>query len=179
MLLLDSFIVDYIWMEVFVVWVVKIMNILYGDVIIVFDLCFCVLNKEVMLERGIYILEYLFVGFMRNYFNGNGVEIIDILLMGCCIGFYMSLIGTLDEQCVVDVWKVVMEDVLKVQDQNQILELNVYQCGIYQMYLLQEVQDIVCSILECDVCINSNEELVLLKEKLQELYIQLVNYFYN
>lgn len=85
----------------------------------------------------------------------------------------------LDEQCVVDVWKVVMEDVLKVQDQNQILELNVYQCGIYQMYLLQEVQDIVCSILECDVCINSNEELVLLKEKLQELYIQLVNYFYN
>lgn len=85
----------------------------------------------------------------------------------------------LDEQCVVDVWKAVMEDVLKVQDQNQILELNVYQCGIYQMYLLQEVQDIVCSILECDVCINSNEELVLLKEKLQELYIQLVNYFYN
>lgn len=91
MLLLDSFIVDYIWMEAFVVWVVKIMNILYGDVIIVFDLCFCVLNKEVMLERGIYILEYLFVGFMCNYFNGNGVEIIDILLMGCCIGFYMSL----------------------------------------------------------------------------------------
>lgn len=92
------------------------MNILYGDVIIVFDLCFCILNKEVMLEKGIYMFEYLFVGFMCDYFNGNGVEIIDILLMGCCIGFYMSLIGMLDEQCVVDVWKVVMVDVLKVQD---------------------------------------------------------------
>lgn len=97
MSLLDSFIVDYIRMEAFVVRVAKIMNISYGDVIIVFDLRFCVSNKEVMLERGIYILEYLFVGFMRNYFNGNGVEIIDISLMGCRIGFYMSLIGTLDE----------------------------------------------------------------------------------
>lgn len=41
----------------------------------------------------------------------------------------MSLIGTPDEQRVADAWKAAMEDVLKVQDQNQIPELNVYQCG--------------------------------------------------
>ena len=60
---------------------------------------------------------------------------------------------------------------LKVQDQNQIPELNVYQCGTYQMHSLQEAQDIARNILERDVRINSNEELALPKEKLQELHI--------
>ena len=91
--------------------------------------------------------------------------------MGCRTGFYMSLIGTPDEQRVADAWKAAMEDVLKVQDQNQIPELNVYQCGTYQMHSLQEAQDIARSILERDVRINSNEELALPKEKLQELHI--------
>lgn len=116
-------------------------------------------------------LEHLFAGFMRNHLNGNGVEIIDISPMGCRTGFYMSLIGTPDEQRVADAWKAAMEDVLKVQDQNQIPELNVYQCGTYQMHSLQEAQDIARSILERDVRINSNEELALPKEKLQELHI--------
>ncbi len=83
----------------------------------------------------------------------------------------MSLIGTPDEQRVADARKAAMEDVLKVQDQNQIPELNVYQCGTYQMHSLQEAQDIARSILERDVRINSNEELALPKEKLQELHI--------
>ena len=48
---------------------------------------------------------------------------------------------------------------------------NVYQCGTYQMHSLQEAQDIARSILERDVRINSNEELALPKEKLQELHI--------
>ncbi len=72
-----------------------------------------------MPERGIHTLEHLFAGFMRNHLNGNGVEIIDISPMGCRTGFYMSLIGTPDEQRVADAWKAAMEDVLKVQDQNQ------------------------------------------------------------
>lgn len=114
MLLLDSFCVDYICMYVFVVCIVKKMNMLKGDFIIVYDLCFCIFNQEVLLEKGIYILEYLFVGFMCDYLNVDDVEIIDILFMGCCIGFYMSLIGMLDEECVVKVWLVVMNDVLKV-----------------------------------------------------------------
>ncbi len=40
-----------------------------------------------------------------------------------------------------------------------------------QMHSLQEAQDIARSILERDVRINSNEELALPKEKLQELHI--------
>ena len=158
-------------MEAPAVRVAKTMNTPHGDAITVFDLRFCVPNKEVMPERGIHTLEHLFAGFMRNHLNGNGVEIIDISPMGCRTGFYMSLIGTPDEQRVADAWKAAMEDVLKVQDQNQIPELNVYQCGTYQMHSLQEAQDIARNILERDVRINSNEELALPKEKLQELHI--------
>ena len=47
----------------------------------------------------------------------------------------MSLIGQPDEKRVADAWKAAMEDVLKVKEQNQIPELNVYQCGTYQMHL--------------------------------------------
>ena len=162
--LLDSFTVDHTRMEAPAVRVAKTMNTPHGDAI-------TVPNKEVMPERGIHTLEHLFAGFMRNHLNGNGVEIIDISPMGCRTGFYMSLIGTPDEQRVADAWKAAMEDVLKVQDQNQIPELNVYQCGTYQMHSLQEAQDIARSILERDVRINSNEELALPKEKLQELHI--------
>ena len=157
--LLDSFTVDHTRMEAPAVRVAKTMNTPHGDAITVFDLRFCIPNKEVMPEKGIHTLEHLFAGFMRNHLNGNGVEIIDISPMGCRTGFYMSLIGTPDEQRVADAWKAAMADVLKVQ------------CGTYQMHSLSEAQDIARHILEHDVRVNSNEELALPKEKLQELHI--------
>lgn len=132
---------------------------------------FCVPNKEVMPEKGIHTLEHLFAGFMRDHLNGNGVEIIDISPMGCRTGFYMSLIGTPEETRVADAWKAAMADVLKVKEQNQIPELNVYQCGTYHMHSLEEAQEIARHILDRDVRVNSNEELALPKETLKELHI--------
>jgi len=125
----------------------------------------------VMPERGIHTLEQLFAGFMRNHLNGDGVEIIDISPMGCRTGFYMSLIGTPAEQRVADAWKAAMNDVLKVQEQNQIPELNEYQCGTYQMHSLDEAKDIARHIIEHDVRVNHNDELALPKDKLKELEI--------
>ncbi len=52
---------------------------------------------------------------MRDHLNGDHVEIIDISPMGCRTGFYMSLIGTPDEQQVADAWLAAMQDVLDVQ----------------------------------------------------------------
>ncbi len=49
---------------------------------------------EKMSSKGIHTLEHLFAGFMRDYLNGDGVEIIDISPMGCRTGFYMSLLGS-------------------------------------------------------------------------------------
>ena len=169
--LLDSFTVDHTRMAAPAVRVAKTMNTPHGDTITVFDLRFCIPNKEVMPERGIHTLEHLFAGFMRNHLNGDGVEIIDISPMGCRTGFYMSLIGTPAEQRVATAWKAAMEDVLKVQDQKKIPELNEYQCGTYEMHSLTEAQDIARHIISHDVRVNHNEELELPAETLKELEI--------
>ncbi|MCE1709220.1 S-ribosylhomocysteine lyase, partial [Enterobacter hormaechei] len=99
------------------------------------------------------------------------VEIIDISPMGCRTGFYMSLIGAPEELRVAEAWKAAMEDVLKVQDQNQIPELNIYQCGTYEMHSLKEAQDIAQRILDSGVRVNYNDELALPEEKLVELQV--------
>ena len=138
--LLDSFTVDHTIMKAPAVRVAKTMTTPKGDAITVFDLRFCVPNQEILSEKGIHTLEHLFAGFMRDHLNGNGVEIIDISPMGCRTGFYMSLIGTPDEQRVADSWKAAMADVLTVQQQSEIPELNVYQCGTYEMHSLDEVK---------------------------------------
>ncbi|WP_241625082.1 S-ribosylhomocysteine lyase [Rosenbergiella epipactidis] len=169
--LLDSFTVDHTRMAAPAVRVAKTMNTPHGDTITVFDLRFCIPNKEVMPERGIHTLEHLFAGFMRNHLNGDGVEIIDISPMGCRTGFYMSLIGTPAEQRVATAWKAAMEDVLKVQDQKKIPELNEYQCGTYEMHSLSEAQDIARHIISHDVRVNQNAELALPPETLKELEI--------
>lgn len=169
--LLDSFTVDHTRMAAPAVRVAKTMKTPHGDTITVFDLRFCIPNKEVMPERGIHTLEHLFAGFMRNHLNGEGIEIIDISPMGCRTGFYMSLIGTPAEEQVASAWKAAMEDVLKVQDQNKIPELNEYQCGTYEMHSLSEAQDIARHIIAMPVLVNHNQELELPPETLKELQI--------
>ena len=159
--LLDSFTVDHTRMNAPAVRVAKTMTTPGGDTITVFDLRFCRPNEEILSEKGIHTLEHLFAGFMRDHLNGNGVEIIDISPMGCRTGFYMSLIGTPDEAKVAEAWLAAMEDVLGVEQQNQIPELNEYQCGTYQMHSLEEAKAIAGDIKSRGVGVNSNTELKL------------------
>ncbi|EGV36622.1 S-ribosylhomocysteinase LuxS [Neisseria weaveri ATCC 51223] len=147
--------------------IAKTMRTPKGDDITVYDLRFCVPNQEILSEKGIHTLEHLFAGFMRDHLNSKDVEIIDISPMGCRTGFYMSLIGTPDEQQVADAWQASMQDVLNVQSQNQIPELNEYQCGTYQMHSLIEAQDIARNILARDIRVNKNDDLTLDESLLQ------------
>ncbi len=169
--LLDSFTVDHTIMAAPAVRVAKTMKTPHGDTITVFDLRFCRPNIEILPERGIHTLEHLFAGFMRDHLNGEGVEIVDISPMGCRTGFYMSLIGVPDEQRVAKAWKAAMEDVLKVANQNDIPELNIYQCGTCEMHSLEEAQEIARHIIANEIRVNRNEDLALPKEKLKELHI--------
>ena len=142
-----------------------------AEVITTFDLRMTAPNREpVMNTAEVHTIEHLGATFLR-----NDPEYKDRTIyfgpMGCRTGFYMSLIGQPEEKRVADAWKAAMEDVLKVKEQNQIPELNVYQCGTYQMHSLEEAQEIARHIIERDVRVNSNEELALPKEKLQELHI--------
>ncbi|PPC77354.1 S-ribosylhomocysteine lyase [Pokkaliibacter plantistimulans] len=165
--LLDSFRVDHTRMNAPAVRVAKSMKTPKGDNITVFDLRFCLPNKEILSEKGIHTLEHLFAGFMRDHLNGEHVEIIDISPMGCRTGFYMSLIGTPSEQQVADAWKAAMEDVTQVQTMQDIPELNEYQCGTYEMHSLTEAQEIARNVVERGILVNSNDELYLSEDFLK------------
>lgn len=170
--LLDSFMVDHTQMVAPAVRIAKCMVTPHGDPIRVFDLRFCHPNQEILPERGIHTLEHLFAGFMRNHLNRVGIEIIDISPMGCRTGFYMSLIGEPEETQVAAAWEAAMVDILQVADQSQIPELNVYQCGTYQMHSLEEAHDIARHIIDKGIGINYNERLALSEEKCIELAVK-------
>ncbi|OTP97576.1 S-ribosylhomocysteine lyase [Gilliamella apicola] len=167
--LLDSFKVDHTKMKAPFVRVAKIMATPKGDNITVFDLRFTIPNKELLPERGIHTLEHLFAGFMRDHLNNEQVEIIDISPMGCRTGFYMSLIGKPEESLVVDAWLKSMQDVLKVKSQNQIPELNEYQCGTYKMHSLDEAKAIAKKVIQSVIGICRNEEIALTEEQLTNI----------
>ena len=159
--LLDSFKVDHTRMKAPAVRVAKTMSTPRGDTITVFDLRFTIPNKENLPPKGIHTLEHLFAGFMRDHLNDDHVEIIDISPMGCRTGFYMSLIGTPNEQQVAKAWLASMQDILNVKEQSQIPELNEYQCGTYTEHSLAEAHQIAQNVLARGVGVNKNEELTL------------------
>ncbi|EAJ0057597.1 S-ribosylhomocysteine lyase [Campylobacter jejuni] len=159
--LLDSFKVDHTKMSAPAVRLAKTMKTPKGDDISVFDLRFCVPNKDIMSEKGTHTLEHLFAGFMREHLNSNAVEIIDISPMGCRTGFYMSLIGTPDEKSVVKAWENSMQDVVKVKSQEDIPELNIYQCGSCKLHSLDEAKQIAQKVLNSGIGVMNNAELKL------------------
>ncbi|HEF9852000.1 TPA: S-ribosylhomocysteine lyase [Campylobacter coli] len=159
--LLDSFKVDHTKMPAPAVRLAKTMKTPKGDDISVFDLRFCIPNKDIMSEKGTHTLEHLFAGFMRDHLNSDLVEIIDISPMGCRTGFYMSLIGIPDEKSVAKAWEASMKDILNVSDQNKIPELNIYQCGTCAMHSLDEAKEIAQKVLNSTIGVMNNEELKL------------------
>ncbi len=159
--LLDSFTVDHTIMPAPAVRRAKDMTTPCGDAITVFDLRFCKPNEEMMGEKAIHTLEHLFAGFMREHLNSEHTEIIDISPMGCRTGFYMSVMGTPDEEEVVRAWEASMKDVLEVHAQEDIPELNVYQCGSYKMHSLDEAKAVAQTVLRRDIDIMDNDALKL------------------
>jgi S-ribosylhomocysteine lyase len=165
--LLDSFTVDHTKMPAPAVRIAKKMNTPSGDNITVFDLRFYRPNVDLMSGKGIHTLEHLFAGFMRNHLNNDNVEIIDLSPMGCRTGFYMSLLGSPDELSVAKAWGDSMRDVLEVKSQNDIPELNIYQCGTYKMHSLDDAKKIAKDILNENIGVMSNSELKLDKKFLE------------
>ncbi|MGC9422734.1 MULTISPECIES: S-ribosylhomocysteine lyase [Vibrio] len=169
--LLDSFTVDHTRMQAPAVRVAKTMQTPKGDTITVFDLRFTLPNKAILSEKGIHTLEHLYAGFMRDHLNSDAVEIIDISPMGCRTGFYMSLIGRPSEEQVAHAWLAAMHDVLKVESQDNIPELNEYQCGTAAMHSLSEAKAIAKQVIDAGIQVNKNDELALPAAMLNALKI--------
>ncbi|MEA3498190.1 MAG: S-ribosylhomocysteine lyase [Campylobacterota bacterium] len=169
--LLDSFRVDHTKMTAPAVRVAKTMKTKRGEIITVFDIRICKPNEEKMSGKGIHTLEHLFAGFIRVYLNSKDVEIIDCSPMGCRTGFYMSLLGTPSSKKVAKAVKKAMEDVLKVKSEDDIPELNVYQCGTYKMHSLNQAKKIAKKVVKKGVGTMSNKKLFLSKKKMKQLGI--------
>lgn len=168
---LDSFRVDHTRMIAPAVRIAKKMNSPSGDAITVYDIRFYQPNKDLMSGTGIHTMEHLFAGFMRVHLNSSNVEIIDVSPMGCRTGFYMSLMGLPNEADVAKAWKASMEDVLKVASQDDIPELNEYQCGTFKMHSLDHAHKIANDVLSKEIGVMDNDELYLTEEKMKELGI--------
>ncbi len=167
--LLDSFRVDHTIMPAPAVRIAKKMSTPKGDSITVFDLRFYKPNEELMSSEGMHTLEHLFAGFMRDHLNNENIEVIDISPMGCRTGFYMSVIGVPTEDQVVMSWTNAMKDILNVQSQSDIPELNLYQCGTYEMHSLDEAKKIATHMIERSIDTMSNNDLYLSEERMSEL----------
>ena len=59
-----------------------------------------------------------------------------------------------------------MADVTQVASQDDIPELNEYQCGTFQMHSLDEAKAIAETVLARGIGVNSNEALYLSDDKL-------------
>ncbi|PKH04213.1 S-ribosylhomocysteine lyase [Psychromonas sp. MB-3u-54] len=167
--LLDSFTVDHTVMNAPAVRIAKTMQTPSKDTITVFDLRFTVPNEGLLSEKGIHTLEHLYAGFMRDHLNSPDVEIIDISPMGCRTGFYMSLIGSPSETEVANAWLAAMRDVLAVERQEEIPELNKFQCGTYAMHSLAEAKEIAQAVIDAGVGTNKNADIALSDEQLKQL----------
>lgn len=166
--LLDSFLVDHTIMNAPGIREAKTMKTPKGDTIKVFDLRFCKPNQEILSEEGTHTLEHLFAGFMRKYLNSDHCEIIDISPMGCRTGFYMSVIGNPSFDEVKFAWENSMKDILKVESQDQIPELNKYQCGTYKMHSLDDAKKIAQNILDRGISFIDNEKIKLDLSKIEK-----------
>ncbi|MCL1127060.1 S-ribosylhomocysteine lyase [Shewanella surugensis] len=165
--LLDSAKVDHTRMNVPAVRKAKSMTTPKGDTITVFDLRFCIPNKEILSERGIHTLEHLFEGFMQSHLNSDSIEVISISPMGSRTGFYMSLIGIPSDIDVADAWLAAMEEVLNVAEQSDIPELNEFQCGTYDMHSLAQAKEIARNIIASGINVDHNHDLCLSEDQLR------------
>ncbi|MDR0665368.1 MAG: S-ribosylhomocysteine lyase [Helicobacteraceae bacterium] len=160
--LLDSFKVDHTKMIAPAVRKAKTLVTPKGDVITIFDLRFCVPNKDKIKSKAIHTLEHLFAGFMRERLPS--VEVIDISPMGCRTGFYMSVIGDPKESLIVEAWGKSMSDILRVESKSDIPELNEYQCGSYKAHSLKGAKKVAALTLEKGIGIMDNESISLDKK---------------
>tara|TARA_B110000046_G_C12998486_1_gene401116 strand:+ start:1101 stop:1616 length:516 start_codon:yes stop_codon:yes gene_type:complete len=167
--LLDSFKVDHTKMKAPAVRIAKTMKSKKGDDISVFDIRIHTPNEDKMTVKGIHTLEHLFAGFIREHLNNKKVEIIDCSPMGCRTGFYMSCLGAPSEKAVAKATVLAMKDVLKVKSEADIPELNLLQCGTYEMHSLKSAKNTARFVIKKGVGVMNNKELLLTKEQLKEL----------
>lgn len=167
--LMDSAKVDHTRMNVPAVRKAKSMKTPKGDKVTLFDLRFCIPNKEKLSERGMHTLEHIFEAVMQKNLDSDMLSVINVSPMGSRTGFYMSMIGDISEIEIADAWLSAMEKVLNVAELSDIPKLNEFQCGSFDMHSLEQAQDIARNIIAAGINIDHNHDLCLSEEQLKDI----------
>ena len=112
-----------------------------GDIITKFDLRFTQPNGDIMPTGTVHALEHRLAGFFREEIE----NVVDLSPMGCRTGFYLILIGDLQEEIVLKVWTKALEKVLMAES---IPALNPIQCGNYRDMSLFGAKEYARDVLE-------------------------------
>jgi len=96
-----------------------------GDIISKFDLRFTQPNKEAIPTAALHAIEHLMAGFIREELD----DVVDLSPMGCRTGFYLILVGDVDEESVL---KALINSLEKVLKADEIPAVNEIQCGNYR-----------------------------------------------
>ncbi|MEJ8553888.1 S-ribosylhomocysteine lyase [Tepidibacter sp. Z1-5] len=112
-----------------------------GDIISKFDLRFTQPNKEAIPTASIHAIEHLMAGFIREELD----DVVDLSPMGCRTGFYLILVGDIDEEAVL---KALINSLEKVVEADEIPAVNEIQCGNYRDMSLFGAKEYAKGVLE-------------------------------
>lgn len=112
-----------------------------GDIISKFDLRFTQPNKEAIPTAALHAIEHLMAGFIREELD----DVVDLSPMGCRTGFYLILVGDVDEESVL---KALINSLEKVLKADEIPAVNEIQCGNYRDMSLFGAKEYAKGVLE-------------------------------
>lgn len=112
-----------------------------GDIISKFDLRFTQPNKEAIPTGALHAIEHLMAGFIREELS----DVVDLSPMGCRTGFYLILVGDIDQERVL---KALINSLKKVLEADKIPAVNEIQCGNYRDMSLFGAKEYAKGVLE-------------------------------
>jgi len=112
-----------------------------GDIISKFDLRFTQPNKEAIPTGALHAIEHLMAGFIREELS----DVVDLSPMGCRTGFYLILVGAIDQERVL---KALINSLEKVLEADKIPAVNEVQCGNYRDMSLFGAKEYAKGVLE-------------------------------
>lgn len=112
-----------------------------GDLITKFDLRFTQPNVEAMPTGAVHTLEHLLAEYIRDELS----DVIDLSPMGCRTGFYLTLIGEVDEATVKEALIHALKRVLEAEE---VPAANRFQCGNYRDHSLFGAKEYALQVLE-------------------------------
>lgn len=120
-----------------------------GDVVRKFDLRLVQPNQAEVPTAALHTIEHLFAGYLRDELGG---AVVDASPMGCRTGFYLTVLGELEEEQVRDGFRSALASV--AEHEGEIPGCSELQCGNYRDHSLHGAKTWARRVLERDIVVQ-------------------------